>query len=155
MPQWNLPNAERAKGPVEESEKDFWYENNLSILQRQLLLDKLNKNMAKNVILFIGDGMSIPTLMVSLHFSLNIFIEFGVDFDSDYENLHLNHANSTLYFTWVFYKAPFDVSVDCLSLHCNFFSITKSCQMNCKIVVRSLNLYMQIYMCKYDRKLNV
>lgn len=65
MPQWNLPNAERAVGPSEESDKNFWYENTLSTLQRQLKLDQLNKNVAKNVILFIGDGMSISTLMVS------------------------------------------------------------------------------------------
>lgn len=68
MPQWNLTGARRAIaiGPPEESVKDFWYENSMSILQRQLLLDKLNKNIAKNVILFIGDGMSLPTVMVSL-----------------------------------------------------------------------------------------
>lgn len=71
MPQWDLPGAERAIGPSGESEKSFWYKNSLSILQRQLLLDQLNKNIAKNVILFIGDGMSIPTIMVSfIHFSL-------------------------------------------------------------------------------------
>lgn len=66
MPQWNLPNAERAVGPSEESSKDFWYENSQEILQRQLKLDQLNKNIAKNMIFFIGDGMSTPTLMVSV-----------------------------------------------------------------------------------------
>lgn len=64
MPQWNLPGAARAVGPSEESAKEFWYDKSLTILERQLLLDKLNRNVAKNVILFIGDGMSIPTLMV-------------------------------------------------------------------------------------------
>lgn len=65
MPQWNLPDAKRAVGPAIESEKNFWYKNSLLTLQRQLLLNKPNTNIAKNVILFIGDGMSIPTLMVS------------------------------------------------------------------------------------------
>lgn len=65
MPQWNLPNAERAVGPSEESSKDFWYENSQEILQRQLKLDQLNKNIAKNMIFFIGDGMSTPTLMAT------------------------------------------------------------------------------------------
>lgn len=65
MPQWNLPGVEPAIGPSAESEKNFWHKDSLSTLQRQLLLDKLNKNIAKNVILFIGDGMSIPTIMVS------------------------------------------------------------------------------------------
>ncbi|KAJ6638233.1 Membrane-bound alkaline phosphatase [Pseudolycoriella hygida] len=65
MPQWNLPDAERAVGPENESSKKFWYNSDLSILQRQLLLEKLNKNIAKNVVLFIGDGMSIPTIMAT------------------------------------------------------------------------------------------
>lgn len=65
MPPWNLPNPERAVGPSEESSKNFWYETSQSILQRQLKLNQLNRNIAKNMILFIGDGMSIQTLMVS------------------------------------------------------------------------------------------
>ncbi|KAG4077998.1 hypothetical protein HA402_002049 [Bradysia odoriphaga] len=65
MPQWNLPNPERAVGPLGEASKDFWNENTLATLQRQLQLDQLNKNIAKNMIFFIGDGMSIPTLMAT------------------------------------------------------------------------------------------
>lgn len=65
MPQWNLQGAERAVGPSEESSKVFWHENGMSTLQRQLQLDILNRNQAKNVILFIGDGMSLPTITVS------------------------------------------------------------------------------------------
>ncbi|XP_072398946.1 membrane-bound alkaline phosphatase-like isoform X1 [Diabrotica undecimpunctata] len=44
-----------------EKNKQFWYHKAASAIQDRLAR-KLNQNIAKNVILFLGDGMSIPTL---------------------------------------------------------------------------------------------
>ncbi|XP_037809106.1 alkaline phosphatase [Lucilia sericata] len=47
----------------EEEFSDYWYEVGQDILDKQLeSKTRLNTNMAKNVIMFLGDGMSIPTI---------------------------------------------------------------------------------------------
>lgn len=48
--------------PILERDGDYWNNNAQDILRRQLQKNTLNKNVAKNIILFLGDGMSIPTL---------------------------------------------------------------------------------------------
>lgn len=48
--------------PNMERYGNYWTNEGQSILQKQLHKNRLNKREAKNVILFIGDGMSIPTL---------------------------------------------------------------------------------------------
>lgn len=48
--------------PAIEAHADYWNNVGQRILQDQLKKNTLNKRKAKNVILFIGDGMSIPTL---------------------------------------------------------------------------------------------
>lgn len=48
--------------PTIERDGDYWNNNAQDILRRQLQKNTLNKNIAKNIILFLGDGMSIPTL---------------------------------------------------------------------------------------------
>uniref|UniRef100_A0A8C1X4E2 Alkaline phosphatase n=1 Tax=Cyprinus carpio TaxID=7962 RepID=A0A8C1X4E2_CYPCA len=47
-----------------ESEKDpdFWKEWAQRTLKNALTLQDLNKNVAKNIILFLGDGMGVPTV---------------------------------------------------------------------------------------------
>uniref|UniRef100_A0A6P7GCX8 alkaline phosphatase n=1 Tax=Diabrotica virgifera virgifera TaxID=50390 RepID=A0A6P7GCX8_DIAVI len=44
-----------------EKDKQFWYRKAASAIQDRLAR-KINQNIAKNVILFLGDGMSIPTI---------------------------------------------------------------------------------------------
>lgn len=51
----------RSPNPDEE-ESEYWRDNAQDILRNQLHKTELNMNVAKNVILFLGDGMSIPTL---------------------------------------------------------------------------------------------
>lgn len=48
--------------PVIERDGDYWNNNAQDILRRQLQKNTLNKNVAKNIIMFLGDGMSLPTL---------------------------------------------------------------------------------------------
>uniref|UniRef100_A0A8C1X4C2 Alkaline phosphatase n=1 Tax=Cyprinus carpio TaxID=7962 RepID=A0A8C1X4C2_CYPCA len=53
-----------AKSTFPESEKDpdFWKEWAQRTLKNALTLQDLNKNVAKNIILFLGDGMGVPTV---------------------------------------------------------------------------------------------
>lgn len=46
----------------EEKETKYWNKVAQDILKQQLNKNKLNTNMAKNIIMFLGDGMSIPTI---------------------------------------------------------------------------------------------
>lgn len=48
--------------PAIEKYADYWNNVGQNTLKTQLHKNYLNKRKAKNVILFIGDGMSIPTL---------------------------------------------------------------------------------------------
>lgn len=59
-PDWILP-----IGPVAEHSSSFWKLGAQQTLQKQLLKNQLNTNRAKNVILIVGDGMSIPTQMAT------------------------------------------------------------------------------------------
>jgi alkaline phosphatase len=45
-----------------EQHADYWQGVGQNILREQLKKNELNMNRAKNIILFMGDGMSIPTL---------------------------------------------------------------------------------------------
>uniref|UniRef100_A0A7G3ABG4 Alkaline phosphatase n=1 Tax=Lutzomyia longipalpis TaxID=7200 RepID=A0A7G3ABG4_LUTLO len=51
--------------PEMETHGEYWTNMAQNILQLQLRKNHLNKNMARNVILFIGDGMSIATVTAS------------------------------------------------------------------------------------------
>lgn len=48
--------------PNLERYANYWTNDAQAMLQTQLQKNRLNKRRAKNAILFIGDGMSIPTL---------------------------------------------------------------------------------------------
>lgn len=48
--------------PDLERHRSYWTNDAQSRLKKQLQKNHLNKRKAKNAILFIGDGMSIPTL---------------------------------------------------------------------------------------------
>lgn len=48
--------------PDLERDGDYWMNVGQETLQMQLQKNILNRNVARNVILFLGDGMSIPTL---------------------------------------------------------------------------------------------
>lgn len=57
----NMPDLKFKANNIEQ-DIDYWNNVAQSTLQSQLKKNKLNKNLAKNVIMFLGDGMSIPTL---------------------------------------------------------------------------------------------
>lgn len=47
-------------GPPDENSREFWRSSGQAILQ-EALTKKMNQNVAKNLIILVADGMSIPT----------------------------------------------------------------------------------------------
>uniref|UniRef100_A0A182MRL0 alkaline phosphatase n=1 Tax=Anopheles culicifacies TaxID=139723 RepID=A0A182MRL0_9DIPT len=56
-PDWVPPT-----GPTREKDREYWQASGQARLRRQLEHSRHNLNVAKNVIIFLGDGLSIPTL---------------------------------------------------------------------------------------------
>ncbi|XP_052892032.1 alkaline phosphatase-like [Anopheles moucheti] len=56
-PDWVPPT-----GPTREKDREYWQASGQDRLRRQLEHSERNLNVAKNVIIFLGDGLSIPTL---------------------------------------------------------------------------------------------
>lgn len=71
-PDWKAP-----IGPVEERKEQFWVDDGQNFLKQRLGLT-LNKNIAKNVIIFIGDGMSLATQMATRVYlgNENLYLSF-------------------------------------------------------------------------------
>lgn len=57
---WDHENFVPPKGPKEEANKEFWI-NQGQIKLKEKLNQKFNFKKAKNVVIFIGDGMGIST----------------------------------------------------------------------------------------------
>lgn len=58
-PYWRQP-----LGPQDENSREFWQASGQHIL-RETLEKHMNKKAAKNLVIFIADGMSIPTQMAT------------------------------------------------------------------------------------------
>lgn len=71
-PFWKAP-----LGPPEERKEKFWIDNGQNHLKQRLELS-VNKNIAKNIIIFIGDGMSLATQMATRAYlgNENIYLSF-------------------------------------------------------------------------------
>ena len=61
-PDWTQP-----PGPIEEKSREFWQLSGQQIL-RETLQREVNKKVAKNLIILVADGMSIPTQMATRMF---------------------------------------------------------------------------------------
>ncbi|XP_039611642.1 alkaline phosphatase, tissue-nonspecific isozyme [Polypterus senegalus] len=48
--------------PEKEKDPKYWHDFAQKTLKKALTLQKLNTNIAKNIILFLGDGMGVPTV---------------------------------------------------------------------------------------------
>lgn len=59
---------------------EFWKQNGHQTLMKNLNL-KLNENVAKNIILFIGDGMGIPTITATRHLKELLKNESSLSFE--------------------------------------------------------------------------
>lgn len=59
------PNWLPPVGPLEELDINYWYSSGQSLLKEQLAKNRLNLNRARNVIVVIGDGLSLATQMAT------------------------------------------------------------------------------------------
>lgn len=57
---WDEENFVPPDGPVEERSRKFWVENGQNLLKKKIER-KLNENKARNLVIFIADGMGIST----------------------------------------------------------------------------------------------
>lgn len=71
-PLWKAP-----LGPLAERKEKFWIDNGQNQLKQRLEMSQ-NKNIAKNIIIFIGDGMSLATQMATRAYlgNENIYLSF-------------------------------------------------------------------------------
>lgn len=58
-PEWTQPT-----GPTDEKSREFWQSSGQQIL-KETLQKEMNKKVAKNLIILVADGMSIPTQMAT------------------------------------------------------------------------------------------
>lgn len=61
---WDEKNFVSPVGPMEEKSENFWLDRGQKALNEKLN-QKLNANKAKNLIIFIGDGMGLGTVMAT------------------------------------------------------------------------------------------
>ena len=61
---WDEENFVPPVGPIEERSKKFWLTQGQNLLNEKVN-QKLNMNKAKNLVIFIGDGMGLGTLMAT------------------------------------------------------------------------------------------
>lgn len=75
---WDEANFKPAVGPVEERSEYHWMAQGQSLL-KQKLQQKLNYNRAKNVVIFIGDGMGLATLMATRSYLKDVNTELSFE----------------------------------------------------------------------------
>lgn len=61
---WDEANFVPPVGPLEERSKEFWLNHGQNLLKEKVNR-KLNTNKAKNLVIFIGDGMGLATIMAT------------------------------------------------------------------------------------------
>lgn len=64
IPNWREENYMQPRGPPEEFTQHYWNDNAQNILKSKLKTFP-NYNIAKNVVIMIGDGMSLSSIMAT------------------------------------------------------------------------------------------
>lgn len=75
---WDEKNFVSPVGPVEERSKDFWINKGQNLLYNKVH-KKLNTNKAKNLVIFIGDGMGLATLMATRSYMNDVQTELSFE----------------------------------------------------------------------------
>jgi alkaline phosphatase len=75
---WDEKNFVPPVGPVEERSKSYWKKQGQSFLKEKLN-QKLNFNKAKNLVIFIGDGMGLGTLMATRSYMNDVNTELSFE----------------------------------------------------------------------------
>lgn len=84
--------------PVEEKHQSFWKKSAAQTIKAKVA-EKLNTNKAKNGILFIGDGMSLATVMAARTFSGQLEQSLGEESVLDFEKFPVSGlARVSVYF---------------------------------------------------------
>lgn len=65
-------------GPIVERSEEFWVNQGQTLLAKKVR-QKLNENKAKNVIIFIGDGMGLATLMATRSYINDVNYELSFE----------------------------------------------------------------------------
>lgn len=73
-PNWTPP-----VGPAEELEIDYWLSSGQNLLRKQLAKNRPNLNLAKNIIIIIGDGLSLATQMATRVYLGNENVELSFE----------------------------------------------------------------------------
>lgn len=75
---WDEENFVPPVGPIEERSKAFWVNKGQNLLN-QKVSKKLNTNRAKNLVIFIGDGMGLATLMATRSYLNDVKTELSFE----------------------------------------------------------------------------
>lgn len=75
---WDEENFKPPVGPIEEWKQDFWMSNGQKLLD-QKLRQKMNTKKAKNLVIFIGDGMGLPSLMATRSYIGDVKVELSFE----------------------------------------------------------------------------
>lgn len=75
---WDEPNFVSPVGPVTERSKYFWIIKGQNLLNKKIH-EKLNTNKAKNLVIFIGDGMGLSTLMATRSYISDVQTELSFE----------------------------------------------------------------------------
>lgn len=75
---WDEDTFKPAVGPVEERSQHFWVTQGQSLLNHKLQ-QKLNLDKAKNIVILIGDGMGLATLMATRSYIKDVNTELSFD----------------------------------------------------------------------------
>lgn len=75
---WDEANFVPPVGPVEERSKKFWVDQGQALLNKKVN-QKLNTNKAKNLVIFIGDGMGLATLMATRSYINDVKTELSFE----------------------------------------------------------------------------
>lgn len=75
---WDEENFVPPEGPVQERSSEFWKEFGQNVLDKKIN-QKQNLNRAKNVVIFIGDGMGLSTLMATRSYINDVQTELSFE----------------------------------------------------------------------------
>lgn len=89
-----------------ETHRDYHLQNGVEFVQKQIVkTSNLNTNIAKNAILFLGDGMSVPTLAAA-----RVYIGGKIKF-FNYFQFFANFSHFTCFYSFVLFSHLFPTSM--------------------------------------------
>lgn len=75
---WDIPNFTPPVGPPEENSKEFWMSNARNLLLQKQSIEP-NTHRARNIVLFIGDGMGLSSQMAARSYLHDVNFELSFE----------------------------------------------------------------------------